>query len=137
MGCQKWNEKSDLWCVACIAIEMYTGDLYFQTRKNDYEHLAMIEKSCGNIPKYMVAGIKNETAQHFESNGRCRTLNTSLLKWPIGASVESVKRVKDMKLVDDLIPPKFSQFIDLIRKMMIIDPTKRITAVKALEHPFF
>jgi hypothetical protein len=58
-----------MWCLACIAIEMYTGDLYFQTRKNDFEHLAMIEKSCGYIPKYMLKDMKkeNEVADYFES----------------------------------------------------------------------
>lgn len=50
LGCQKWDEKSDIWCIACIAIELYTGDLYFSTRRNDFEHLAMIEKSCEPMP---------------------------------------------------------------------------------------
>ena len=67
MGCQKWDVKSDLWCIACIAIELYTGELYFSTRRNDFEHLAMIEKSCGPIPMSMISGIKNDTATFFDA----------------------------------------------------------------------
>ena len=44
-----WNEKSDIWSMACILIELYTGELFFDTDEN-LEHLAMIEKQCGPIP---------------------------------------------------------------------------------------
>lgn len=44
-----WNEKSDIWSMACILIELYTGELFFDTDEN-VEHLAMIEKQCGPIP---------------------------------------------------------------------------------------
>ena len=35
--------------MACILIELYTGELFFDTDEN-LEHLAMIEKQCGTIP---------------------------------------------------------------------------------------
>jgi serine/threonine protein kinase len=38
-----WNELSDIWSMACIIIELYTGELFFDTHENN-EHLAMIEK---------------------------------------------------------------------------------------------
>ena len=46
LQCCDWNEKSDIWSVACILIELYTGELFFPTHEN-VEHLAMIEKACG------------------------------------------------------------------------------------------
>ena len=27
----EWDEESDIWGVACIAMELFTGDLLFQT----------------------------------------------------------------------------------------------------------
>ena len=38
--------------MACILFELYTGELYFDTHEN-FEHLAMIEKSFGPIPLTM------------------------------------------------------------------------------------
>lgn len=38
-----WNEKSDIWSMACILAEIYTGELFYDTDEN-LEHLAMIEK---------------------------------------------------------------------------------------------
>lgn len=33
-------------------MELLTGELFFQTHDN-YQHLAMIEKACGEIPEWM------------------------------------------------------------------------------------
>jgi serine/threonine protein kinase len=41
-----------------------------------------------------------------------------------------------MKLLEELIPTNLELFTDLIRKMLIIDPAKRLSAAKALQHPF-
>lgn len=50
LECQEWDEKSDIWSMVCILIEMYTGELFYETRE-DIEHLSMIEKQCGPIPE--------------------------------------------------------------------------------------
>jgi len=46
LGSKQWNEKSDVWCLACIFAELYTGELLFPTHDNE-EHLCLIEKICG------------------------------------------------------------------------------------------
>jgi serine/threonine protein kinase len=38
-----WNEMSDIWSMACIMMELYTGELFFDTHEN-FEHLALIER---------------------------------------------------------------------------------------------
>jgi serine/threonine protein kinase len=50
---RSWDEKSDIWSMACIIAELYTGELFFDTHDNNLEHLAMIEKQCGPIPLRM------------------------------------------------------------------------------------
>jgi serine/threonine protein kinase len=50
---RSWDEKSDIWSMACILVELYTGELFFDTHENNLEHLAMIEKQCGPIPLRM------------------------------------------------------------------------------------
>jgi dual-specificity kinase len=45
-----------------------------------------------------------------------------------------------MKKLDETIPPTNNfnrQFLDLLRKIFIYDPKKRITAREALQHPWF
>ena len=45
--------------MACILIELYTGELFFDTDEN-LEHLAMIEKQCGPIPLRMAQKCGND-----------------------------------------------------------------------------
>jgi hypothetical protein len=44
--------KSDIWSMACIFAELYTGEMFFSTHEN-VEHLALMEKACGPFPKHM------------------------------------------------------------------------------------
>lgn len=44
--------KSDIWSMACILAELYTGEMFFSTHEN-IEHLAMMEKICGPFPRHM------------------------------------------------------------------------------------
>ena len=41
LGCG-WTEISDIWSLACILLELYTGEMLFSVHKN-LEHLVMIE----------------------------------------------------------------------------------------------
>lgn len=46
LGAGVWNEKSDIWSLACIFVELYSGELLFPTHDN-FEHLCLIEKMVG------------------------------------------------------------------------------------------
>ena len=48
LSCCEWNELTDIWSIACIAIELYSGYLYFETH-DSFEHLALIKKAFGLI----------------------------------------------------------------------------------------
>ena len=65
LQCQPWDEKSDIWSVACILIEMYSGSLFFATH-DEVEHLAMIEKACGPVPLHMARDTQRSLIDNFE-----------------------------------------------------------------------
>ena len=43
-------------------VEMYTGDLFFETHET-YEHLALMERLCGKLPDWM---LESADAKHRE-----------------------------------------------------------------------
>ena len=63
-----WDEKSDIWSMACILVEIYTGELFFDTDEN-LEHLAMIERQCGPIPLKMAQRCGNEMKRQLHRRG--------------------------------------------------------------------
>jgi len=61
LECQNWDEKSDIWSMGCILIEIYTGEIFYDAEEY-IEHLAMIEKQCGPIPEHMA---RNSTLHYI------------------------------------------------------------------------
>ena len=57
-----WSYPCDMWSIGCILVELYTGDAVFQTHDN-VEHLAMMEKFLGPIPRRLTDGITNDTRE--------------------------------------------------------------------------
>jgi len=129
-----WNESGDLWCLGCIFIELYTGDLFFNVHHN-LQHLAMMEKLIGPFPKRILDKITNETKvkyfQYFPAEGQTRV------------HVEAVtpkerKTIDDAKGVHSLISTrKHNQFATFCMDLMKLDKDERLTPKKMMEHAFF
>ncbi|KAE9969503.1 hypothetical protein BLS_006302 [Venturia inaequalis] len=138
-----WSYACDIWSIGCILVEFYTGDALFQTHDN-LEHLAMMEAVCGQkLDKSIIQMVmakergsthKNPAAQYFR--GREKKLD-----YPNPETAKaSRKYVRAMKRLEDTIQPHSDfnrQFLDLLRKIFVYDPNKRITAKQALKHPWF
>ena len=59
-----YNEKTDLWSLACMIFEMITNNYLFNPRKDrhysqDDDHLAQIQETLGKIPKKIALGGKS------------------------------------------------------------------------------
>ncbi|KAH7044479.1 kinase-like domain-containing protein [Macrophomina phaseolina] len=135
-----WSYPCDIWSIGCILVEFFTGDALFQTHDN-LEHLAMMEAVCGGkLDKHLIRQVlakdrgqsRNPAAQYFKGQK---------LDYPNQDTPKaSRKYVKAMKRLQDTIPPhnEFNlQFLDLLKRIFVYDPSKRISAKEALNHPWF
>ncbi|KAH0610522.1 uncharacterized protein H6S33_012049 [Morchella sextelata] len=137
-----WSFPCDLWSIGCILVEFYTGDALFQTHDN-LEHLAMMQAVCAQkIDTRLVRSVLGR-------NGNSNHSSTLIGKYFKGARLDypntettraSKKYVNAMKSLPDIIPPntRFNkQFLDLLKRIFVYDPSKRITAKEALKHDWF
>ncbi|KAK7631480.1 kinase-like domain-containing protein [Phyllosticta paracitricarpa] len=135
-----WSYPCDIWSIGCILVEFFTGDALFQTHDN-LEHLAMMEAVCGGkLDRHIVRQVtakdrgssRNPAAQYFKGQK---------LDYPNSETAKGSKRyVKAMKKLHETIPPSTPfniQFLDLLKKIFVYDPSKRITAKEALNHAWF
>ncbi len=67
LRCCPWSYPSDIWGLACILLELYTGDVFFPVHDN-YQHLAMIDLVGGPFPVWMVQRSA-EFSPNFEIRG--------------------------------------------------------------------
>lgn len=154
-----WSHPIDLWSLGCILVECWTGDALFQTH-DCAEHLAMMEVRVlytrrynsqpadfypqavtGNpIDKSLIREV-NKSSKRSDRNSAARFFKNSHLAYPFQDTPrQSRKFVRAMKRLEEIIPPTttFNKlFLDLLRKIFVYDPKKRITARDALKHPWF
>lgn len=133
-----------MWSLGCILVECWTGDALFQTH-DCAEHLAMMEAVTGERidPNLVTQVVKpdNKRGKSKERNAAARFFKNGRLIYPSPETPrQSRKFVRSMKRLDETIPPtnNFNKlFLDLLRKIFVYDPKKRLTAREALRHPWF
>ncbi|KAJ6803043.1 serine/threonine-protein kinase AFC3 isoform X1 [Iris pallida] len=128
-----WNYPCDLWSIGCILVELCYGEALFLTHEN-LEHLAMMERVLGPIPEHMIRRANSSASKYFRRGTR--------LNWPEGAvSRESIRAVGKLSRLKDLISQHVefarSSLTDLLYGLLRYEPSERLTAREALEHPFF
>ncbi|KAF1950062.1 kinase-like protein [Byssothecium circinans] len=137
-----WSYPCDIWSIGCILVEFFTGDALFQTHDN-LEHLAMMEAVCGGkIDKDIVKQVYKENRNsRSSSSSAARYFKSYKLDYPNGETQKSSRKfVKAMKKLHETILPhtEFNRkFLDLLKRIFVYDPKKRISAKQALQHPWF
>lgn len=138
LECCRWDSKSDIWSIGCILAELYTGKLLLPTH-DEYEHMAMIEKISGRVPKWMAKQCSNKLRDNFILDDELYFSNRkTYFDWPTDSqNFESVLHVRKLQRIEDIVSKKDYQFKDLLRRCLTVDPDKRISCSEALRHKFF
>ncbi|KAL8654438.1 MAG: hypothetical protein Q9210_001506 [Variospora velana] len=135
-----WSYPCDIWSIGCILVEFFTGDALFQTHDN-LEHLAMMEAVCSGRLEPRIVRQVTHGGRGNNGNQAAKYFNRGKLDYPNhDTSKASKKYVKAMKSLSDVIPATNlfnKQFLDLLQKIFVYDPAKRLTAKQALRHPWF
>eukprot|EP00898_Chlorokybus_atmophyticus_P007681 jgi/Chlat1/7914/Chrsp68S00583 len=131
-----WSYPCDMWSIGCILIELVTGNALFQTHDN-LEHLAMMERVLGSIPQHLASRADRHSQHYFRHH------DGHVLNWPDGASShESIRAVRRLDRLRDMLydkerSPAMSAFADLLSGLLKYEPSERLKASEALNHPFF
>lgn len=111
LGNEIYEAHVDLWSVGCVMAEMFLGIPIF-IGENTKDQLRKIAEVIGFPDDFDLRGMGVKKAEHFE-----------------GVSPIGIK-----KKLTGKAPP---QAIDLISKILIYNPEKRIRPIDAMLHPYF
>jgi len=129
-----WDERSDLWSVGCILMELYSGELLFRTHES-LEHLALMESAIDVFPSEMLRKASQARRDQFvtqSSDGEHWRLH-----WPERAtSATSARHVRQQQPLQKLVHESHRPLADFVASLLILEPSRRPSASAALVHPF-
>eukprot|EP01138_Halocafeteria_seosinensis_P009164 gb/GECG01009365.1/.p1 GENE.gb/GECG01009365.1/~~gb/GECG01009365.1/.p1 ORF type:complete len:165 (+),score=25.63 gb/GECG01009365.1/:1-495(+) len=113
LAAQEYSMKVDVWSVGCIMAEIIRRKPLFQG--DDYLHqLTLIAN---------LLGTPSEEDMHFITNSSARDFMRK-------------QEGKHRQPFDKVFRGQSDEAIDFLEKLLVFDPSKRLTVQEALEHPY-
>ncbi|XP_076012951.1 homeodomain-interacting protein kinase 2-like [Genypterus blacodes] len=139
------SEAMDMWSLGCVMVNLFVcGDPF--DAPNEYEMMRSIMDSRGQPDQQLLnQGLRTHNLfTRDTTSGVWRLKSPEEYKKKSGIEVEQheslLTNLHDLGLYyksNDLAEFRdLLQFIDLLEKMLILNPSNRITANEALQHPF-
>ncbi|KAJ5793707.1 hypothetical protein N7457_000306 [Penicillium paradoxum] len=110
---QRYSYAVDIWSVGCIVAEMLLGKVLLPG-KDHVDQFRLITEMFGKPPKEVMDEVYSKTTTEFVES----------LPEPKSRSLQATLRGAD------------PQAVNLLEKMLAIDPQNRITAADGLTHPY-
>ncbi|KAK8458725.1 hypothetical protein SEVIR_3G427300v4 [Setaria viridis] len=133
-----YDHPLDIWSVGCCLYELYTGKVLFPGPSNN-AMLRLHMELKGPFPKKMLRKGAF-TMQHFDQDLNFHATEEDLVtKTAVRRLILNIKPKDIGSLISNFPgedPKMLSSFKDLLDKIFILDPEKRITVSQALSHPF-
>lgn len=136
----KYSHPIDMWALGCVIYELFTGKILFGGRTNN-EMLKLQMDVKGGFPRKM---LKKGTFvdQHFEGEPNYvfgMMEQDAVTKRPVRRLIANPTVQRDVAALlagAEGERVKVQQLVDLLEKMLALDPEKRLTPKDALRHPF-
>jgi dual-specificity kinase len=141
----EWSFGVDVWAIGCVLMELYTGHRLFNisSSADDVAHVKLMEQMLGPVP----VEIKSKSrlwsmgGNHWISPAPSprESPHPSPAHTPASTPPGSPGRHARslFPTLKDRIVPSDTQFYDLVSKMLLYDQNERISAIEALQHPYF
>jgi len=132
----------DIWSVGCCLFELYTGKIAFPGRSNN-EMLKLFQEVCGAIPNKLIRKAQFRE-NHYDSSFRfiqreIDPVSKAQVERVVTVPQRPARDLKDAMLAAaEPSEKKHAALLsDLLDKMFVVDPTRRISVINALKHDLF
>lgn len=125
-----YNDKSDIWSIACIFYEILCKDSFISIKEKKILESKLLQKILCKIPRQP----SKETVQKMDK--------LEMLKNYVQSPDKDIDKILNIdietkKMFDTNHTDGYFLFKDLLLKMLEFDPEKRISATECLNHDFF
>lgn len=126
LGCD-YDYKIDVWSIGCILVELVSGEVLFND-SSGAQMLARMESVLGSMPAWMRSRGRF-AKRYYLGDGRIFEQNRDAG----GGTSMLLPQPSSLNYVLDGFDKDMADFISLL---LALDPTERISAEDALQHPY-
>jgi serine/threonine-protein kinase PRP4 len=138
----------DMWSIGCTLYELYNGRILFPGKSNNHMLLLMQELkgkfSSKTIRKGKFARMHFDESNHFMSRERDKSTGAEVMRKVVNFTVTPSNDLKARMLPSNAVKTMSTSdfrltnsFIDLLGRVLDLDPARRLTPNQALQHSFF
>eukprot|EP00928_Gymnodinium_smaydae_P046222 TRINITY_DN30791_c0_g1_i1.p1 TRINITY_DN30791_c0_g1~~TRINITY_DN30791_c0_g1_i1.p1 ORF type:complete len:559 (-),score=126.47 TRINITY_DN30791_c0_g1_i1:3-1679(-) len=131
-----WDERSDLWSLGCILLELYSGELLFPAG-SDIEHLALLEAILGPLPSSMLAKADESLRAALLAQGSDGRWQVSRRKLAAACDKGYMQYLTTRQGLARMVTDSHVLLADCAAMLLTLDPELRPSASQALRHTFF
>jgi serine/threonine protein kinase len=131
LGSCQYGASVDMWSLGCIIVEMITGEAIFRGKNCDDQMRRVIKILGSPTSEEWIHLLANQN--HYNTSSAGGENDSCGIMFLRNLRVEPV----DFGKLFSQFPNCSSQLIDLLSSLLVIMPSKRLTAQEALRHPFF
>ncbi|XP_071715174.1 uncharacterized protein [Rutidosis leptorrhynchoides] len=134
-----YGHPVDMWSVGCCLFELYTGKVLFPGATNNHMLRLQMELK-GSFPKKMLTEKAKFIKYHFDDHLNFVSIEEDPVTKKIVKRLVNNTQAKGIRTFvtgspgED--PQLLANFKDLLEKIFILDPDKRISVKQARKHPF-
>ena len=126
----KYNERTDVWSLACMLFEMLTGEFLFDPRKNENwsksaDHLMLMARMLNRFPRSF-STIGSQSKKFFDKKGD--------FKAAASLDFQSMEEVLVGKY--NVQPSEARALQEFLLPMLRVLPEERVSALEALRSPW-
>ncbi|CAL5975154.1 Mitogen-activated_protein kinase [Hexamita inflata] len=114
LGSPKYDKPVDMWAIGCILGEM-----------------------LGQKPMFPGSSATSQIELVLQVTGRPSAEDLQSLKSPYAAAMLEQLPQSKKKNLKELYPKASDEALDLMSKLLVFNPNKRLTVEQCIEHPFF
>ena len=128
-----YDQAIDMWSFGCILFEMYSGLPLFHSR-NELDHINLVVEILGMPPKDFL-DFGSRTAKYFDKTGQ----GYYYPKYIYGRTYKppNSRNIFPRSSPNNSVSDEFTDFKDLVLKMVQYDSNSRLKPQEALNHEFF
>lgn len=140
-----YDKKCDVWSIGCLIYQMLTRKPFIECKiDDDFLLIQEIIKQLGSacIPSDFEThrlDIFNTASLNILKNNVEAAIKTSTSTLGIPVNQPQLTGIPWISYIKQIIgaSPEALQYIDLLSKMIVVDPRKRLTISQALDHQIF